>query len=51
MQIHERGSLWDGYGALEFESLDEIADVGYRYAKEKLTALRSDKSLEDPFSS
>jgi predicted acylesterase/phospholipase RssA len=41
----------DGYGVLEFESLDEIADVGYRYAKEKLAALRSDKSLEDLFSS
>jgi NTE family protein/lysophospholipid hydrolase len=41
----------DGYGVLEFESLDEIADVGYRYAKEKLAALRSDKSLEDLFPS
>ena len=39
----------DGYGVLEFELLDEIADVGYRYAKDTLAALRSDKSFEDLF--
>ena len=40
----------DGYGTLEFELLEEIADVGYRYAKEKIATLRSDKSLADLFS-
>jgi NTE family protein/lysophospholipid hydrolase len=41
----------DRFGTLELELLDEIVDVGYRYAKEKLAALRSDRSLEDLFSS
>jgi NTE family protein/lysophospholipid hydrolase len=39
----------DGYGVLEFESLEEIAEVGYRYAKEKLAHLRQDASLADLF--
>lgn len=39
----------DGYGVLQFELLDEIADVGYRYTTEKLAALRNDKSFEDLF--
>ncbi|WP_410971967.1 hypothetical protein, partial [Salmonella sp. SAL4445] len=41
----------DGYGVLAFELLDEIVDVGYRYGKDKLAELRSEKSLEDLFSS
>ena len=40
----------DRYGILEFELLDEIADVGYRYAKERLAALRTDEAFEDLFS-
>jgi hypothetical protein len=41
----------DGYGVLEFELLDEIADVGYRYASQKLAAIRSDASFKDLFPS
>lgn len=41
----------DRYGVLAFESLDEIVDVGYGYAKEALAALKRDKSFEDLFSS
>ena len=39
----------DRYGVLEFELLDEIADVGYRYATERLNALRSDPTFADLF--
>jgi NTE family protein/lysophospholipid hydrolase len=39
----------DGYGVLQFESLDEIADVGYRYAKAKMDELRGEKSLAGMF--
>jgi hypothetical protein len=31
------------------ELLDEIVDVGYRYAMEQLAQLRTDKSFEDLF--
>jgi predicted acylesterase/phospholipase RssA len=41
----------DRYGILQFESLDEIAEVGYRYAKEKLQRLGDDKSLVGLFPS
>ncbi len=34
----------DAYGVLQFESLDEIADVGYRYAKAKMEELRRENS-------
>jgi NTE family protein/lysophospholipid hydrolase len=39
----------DAYGVLQFESLDEIADVGYRYAKAKIEQLRGEKSLAGMF--
>ncbi|MEO8164414.1 MAG: hypothetical protein ABI619_03365 [Betaproteobacteria bacterium] len=39
----------DAYGVLQFESLDEIADVGYRYAKTRLEELRAQKSLAGLF--
>jgi len=39
----------DAYGVLQFESLDEIADVGYRYAKAKMEELRVEKSLAGMF--
>ena len=39
----------DAYGVLQFESLDEIADVGYRYAKAKMEELRGQKSLAGMF--
>jgi NTE family protein/lysophospholipid hydrolase len=35
----------DRYGVLEFESLDEIVDVGYRYGIETLEALRDDAAF------
>ena len=35
----------DAYGVLQFESLDEIAEVGYRYAKAKLHELRGEQPL------
>ncbi len=39
----------DAYGVLQFESLDEIAEVGYRYAKAKMEELRGDESLAGMF--
>ncbi|MGQ0578769.1 MAG: cyclic nucleotide-binding domain-containing protein [Betaproteobacteria bacterium] len=39
----------DAYGVLQFELLDEIADVGYRYAKSKIEELRGEKSLAGMF--
>jgi predicted acylesterase/phospholipase RssA/CRP-like cAMP-binding protein len=39
----------DGFGTLQFEALDAIADVGYRYTKEKLVELRSDTTLQGLF--
>jgi NTE family protein/lysophospholipid hydrolase len=39
----------DAYGVLQFEALDEIAEVGYRYAKAKLEELRGEKSLAGMF--
>ena len=39
----------DAYGVLQFESLEEIADVGYRYAKAKMEELRGQKSLAGMF--
>ncbi len=39
----------DAYGVLQFEALDEIAEVGYRYAKTKLHELRAQKSLAGLF--
>jgi predicted acylesterase/phospholipase RssA len=39
----------DAYGVLQFESLDEIAEVGYRYAQAKMEELRGDESLAGMF--
>ena len=39
----------DAYGVLQFESLDEIADVGYRYTKAQLEELRGRKALAGLF--
>ena len=39
----------DAYGVLQFESLDEIAQVGYRYAKARMEELRGEKSLAGIF--
>jgi predicted acylesterase/phospholipase RssA len=39
----------DRYGVLEFERLDEIVDVGYRYALETLASMRADKAWADLF--
>jgi len=39
----------DAYGVLQFESLDEIAEVGYRYTKSKMEDLRGKKSLAEMF--
>jgi predicted acylesterase/phospholipase RssA len=39
----------EAYGVLQFESLDEIAEVGYRYAKSKMEDLRGKKSLAEMF--
>ena len=39
----------DAYGVLQFESLDEIADVGYRYTKAQLEELRARKALAGLF--
>ena len=39
----------DRYGVLQFESLDEIVDVGYRYGVETLSALRADPAFADLF--
>ena len=41
----------DAYGVLEFEAIDRIVDVGYRYAKEKLETLRDHPSLGRIFGS
>jgi predicted acylesterase/phospholipase RssA/CRP-like cAMP-binding protein len=35
----------DHYGVLQFERLEEIAEVGYRYAKESLAKLPQDNSI------
>ena len=35
----------DAFGVLEFVKIDEIVDVGYRYAKERLEQLRGDGTL------
>jgi predicted acylesterase/phospholipase RssA len=39
----------DRYGTLQFESLDEIADVGYRYASEKLAQVRGEAAFASLF--
>ena len=39
----------DEYGVLQFESIDEIVEVGYRYAKAKMEELRAEKSLAGMF--
>lgn len=39
----------DAYGVLQFEALDEIAEVGYRYAKTTIEELRAVKSLPGLF--
>ena len=39
----------DAYGVLQFELLDEIAQVGYRYAKARMEELRGEKSLAGIF--
>jgi len=39
----------DEFGVLEFESIDRIVEAGYRYAREKLEQLRSDKALASIF--
>ena len=39
----------DAYGVLQFESLDEIALVGYRYAKGRMEELRGEKALAGIF--
>ena len=39
----------DAYGVLQFEALDEIAEVGYRYAKAKIEELRGEKLLAGMF--
>jgi NTE family protein/lysophospholipid hydrolase len=39
----------DAYGVLQFEALDEIAAVGYDYARAKMEELRSDVSLAGMF--
>ena len=39
----------DDFGVLEFEAIDRIVEVGYRYASEKLEQVRSDKTLAGIF--
>jgi NTE family protein/lysophospholipid hydrolase len=39
----------DGFSVLGFEALDRITDVGYRYAMDRLAALRNDESFADLF--
>jgi predicted acylesterase/phospholipase RssA len=39
----------DEFGVLEFEAIDRIVEVGYRYACEKLEQIRSDKALAGIF--
>ena len=39
----------DKYGVLEFESIDQIVEAGYRYAQKKLEELRSGRTLPELF--
>jgi predicted acylesterase/phospholipase RssA len=39
----------DEFGVLEFESIDRIVEVGYRYASERLEQIKSDKTLAGIF--
>ncbi len=39
----------DEFGVLEFQAIDRIVEVGYRYAREKLEQIRSDKALAGIF--
>ena len=39
----------DEFGVLEFEAIDRIVEVGYRYASEKLEQIRSEKTLAGIF--
>ncbi len=39
----------DKYGVLEFESIDQIVEAGYRYAQQKLEELRSGRTLPQLF--
>jgi NTE family protein/lysophospholipid hydrolase len=39
----------DKYGVLEFESIDEIVETGYRYAEKKLEELRTGRTLPELF--
>lgn len=39
----------DEFGVLEFESIDRIVEVGYRYAMEKLEQIRSNQALAGIF--
>ncbi|HEX7953011.1 MAG TPA: hypothetical protein VF523_08110, partial [Burkholderiales bacterium] len=39
----------DDYGVLQFEALDEIAEVGYRYARARLQELRQKRPPADFF--
>jgi len=40
----------DRYGVLDFEAVDEIVDIGYRYGIQTLSALRDDPSFRELFS-
>lgn len=39
----------DGYGVLEFESIDQIVEAGYRYTQTQLAQLKSSHSLPELF--
>jgi NTE family protein len=39
----------DEFGVLEFESIDQIVEAGYRYAREKLEQIRNDEALAGIF--
>ena len=39
----------DRYGVLEFERLDEIAEVGYRYTRNRMEEVRAQNSLPEIF--
>jgi len=39
----------DSFGVLEFESIDRIVETGYRYAREKLEQIKTDKALSGIF--
>jgi predicted acylesterase/phospholipase RssA len=39
----------DKYGVLEFRAIDQIVEVGYRYAQEKLEELRAGNTLPELF--